>query len=291
MTLSRFALTLVIGLSSGMLTYLMAAGMSLIISGMGIINFGQGAFYVLGAYVCNQIFTAMGLPFGLALLGGFVVTALLGGVLERLLRPVFGKDMIFSLLITMGASYIICDSMIMVWGNKVKATGLPKFLSGAVMIPFTKIVFPYYYLFIIAIAALVGIAFAVLFKKTMLGVCFRAIINDKGMVEHLGINVDRLYTIMFMLGIGLGGLAGALNAPLSGLTPKTGLSVFNNVFPVLMFGGMNNINGCLPAAVLLGIISSFAAIYTPTWYNLVPTLVMIIVMFISPKGLFVKKER
>lgn len=165
MTLSRFALTLVIGLSSGMLTYLMAAGMSLIISGMGIINFGQGAFYVLGAYVCNQIFTAMGLPFGLALLGGFVVTALLGGVLERLLRPVFGKDMIFSLLITMGASYIICDSMIMVWGNKVKATGLPKFLSGAVMIPFTKIVFPYYYLFIIAIAALVGIAFAVLFKK------------------------------------------------------------------------------------------------------------------------------
>ena len=144
MTLSRFALTLVIGLSSGMLTYLMAAGMSLIISGMGIINFGQGAFYVLGAYVCNQIFTAMGLPFGLALLGGFVVTALLGGVLERLLRPVFGKDMIFSLLITMGASYIICDGMIMVWGNKVKATGLPKFLSGAVMIPFTKIVFPYY---------------------------------------------------------------------------------------------------------------------------------------------------
>lgn len=191
----------------------------------------------------------------------------------------------------MGASYIICDSMIMVWGNKVKATGLPKFLSGAVMIPFTKIVFPYYYLFIIAIAALVGIAFAVLFKKTMLGVCFRAIINDKSMVEHLGINVDRLYTIMFMLGIGLGGLAGALNAPLSGLTPKTGLSVFNNVFPVLMIGGMNNINGCLPAAVLLGIISSFAAIYTPTWYNLVPTLVMIIVMFISPKGLFVKKER
>lgn len=69
MTLSRFALTLVIGLSSGMLTYLMAAGMSLIISGMGIINFGQGAFYILGAYVCNQIFTAMGLPFGLALLG------------------------------------------------------------------------------------------------------------------------------------------------------------------------------------------------------------------------------
>ena len=129
MTLSRFALTLVIGLSSGMLTYLMAAGMSLIISGMGIINFGQGAFYILGAYVCNQIFTAMGLPFGLALPGGFVVTALLGGVLERLLRPVFGKDMIFSLLITMGASYIICDSMIMVWGNKVKATGLPKFLS------------------------------------------------------------------------------------------------------------------------------------------------------------------
>ena len=291
MTLSRFALTLVIGLSSGMLTYLMAAGMSLIISGMGIINFGQGAFYILGAYICNQVFTAMKLPFVLALVLGFLIPAILGAVLERLLRPVFGKDMIFSLLITMGASYMICDGMILIWGNKVKGTGVPSFLAGAISIPSLKIAFPYYYLFVIAIAAFVGIAFTLLFKKTMLGVCFRAIINDKSMVEHLGINVDRLFTIMFMLGIGLGGLAGAINAPLSGLTPKAGLSVFNNVFPVLMIGGMENISGCLPAAILLGVISSFAAIYLPTWYNLVPTVVMIIVMFISPKGLFVKKEK
>lgn len=291
MTISRFALTLVIGLSSGMLTYLMAAGMSLIISGMGIINFGQGAFYILGAYMCNQLFSSWGLPFWLGLAGGFVLPALLGAVLERLLRPVFGKDMIYSLLITMGASYIICDSMVVVWGNKVRGTALPALLNGAFSIPSAGIAFPYYYLFIIVIALAVGIGFTVIFKKTMLGVCFRAIINDKSMVEHLGINVNRLFTIMFMLGIGLGGLAGALNAPLSGLTPKAGLSVFNNVFPVLMIGGMNNISGCLPAAIILGIISSFAAIFTPTWYNLVPTAVMIVVMFISPNGLFAKKEK
>lgn len=290
MSATQIALSLVIGLSSGMLTYLMAAGMSLIISGMGVINFGQGAFYILGAFLCYQI-SSMGLPFWLALLVGILVPALLGGVLQKLIMPVFDKDMIYSLLITMGASYIICDVMIMIWGNKVRGTAVPAALGGAIRIPGTMLVFPVYYIFIIILSFLIWLAFHIIFNKTMLGVCFRAIINDKEMVEHLGINVNRLFMIMFMIGIGLGGIAGALNAPLSGLTPKAGLSVLNNAMPVLMIGGMGNVSGCLPAAILLGVISSFAANIMPTWYNLIPTVVMVIVMFINPDGLFSKKER
>jgi branched-subunit amino acid ABC-type transport system permease component len=289
MTLSQFALVLVIGVAGGMLTYLTAAGMSLIISGMGTINFGQGAFYILGAFLCFQV-TGFALPFGISLLLSFLVTAITGIFVEFLLRPVFGLDMIYSLLITMGISYIIMDGMVMIWGNTVRAISVPPLLMGAIRIPSMDIVFPVYYVFIIAVSLFVAAAFWYMFNKTRLGIYFRAIISDRHMVENLGINVQMLFIVMFMIGIGLGGLAGALNAPISGLTPKQGLTVFNNVMPTLLVGGIDNIKGCLPAAILLGVASSLAAIFIPTYYNLVPTVIMVIVMFFKPQGLFKAKE-
>ena len=289
MTLSRFMLALVIGISSGMLSYLTAAGMSLVMSGMGVINFGQGAFYILGAFLCHTC-TKAGMPFFLALIVSFILPGLVGTILEFLLRPVFGKKMVYSFLITMGASYIITDIMVMIWGNMLRSTALPPALNGALALPFAKIAFPYYYLFIIAVSAVVAIAMRIMFRRTLLGVYFRAIISDRQMVGNLGIDVQKLFTIMFVIGMGLSGLAGALNAPISGMTPKQGLTVLNNVMPVLIIGGTDNIDGCLPAAILLGVASSFAAIYIPTWYNLVPSVLMVIVMLIRPRGLFRKKE-
>jgi branched-subunit amino acid ABC-type transport system permease component len=289
MTLSQFALQLVIGLASGMLIYLTASGMSLIISGMGTINFGQGAFYILGAFICYQTAKA-GFPYWLALIIALLIPALLGAVLEFLLRPVFGLDMIYSMLITMGASYIVCDGMVMIWGNTVRATSVPTYLSKAINIKTVNIAFPFYYIFIILVAILVAVSFWVLFNKTKLGIYFRAIISDRQMVEHLGINVQSLFAVMFMIGIGLGGLAGALNAPISGLTPKQGMTIFNNVMPALMVGGMDNINGCLPAALVLGVASSMAAVFLPTYYNMIPAVIMVIVMLFKPQGLFSRKE-
>ena len=108
-------------------------------------------------------------------------------------------------------------------------------------------------------------------------------------MECLGINVQFLFSVMFMIGLGLGGIAGALNAPISGLTPQQGLTIFNQVFPVLLVGGLDNMDGALPAALVLGIASALAAIFIPTYYNLVPNVVMVIVMFFKPNGLFAKK--
>lgn len=289
MSIQQIALQLVIGLASGMLIYLTASGMSLIISGMGTINFGQGAFYIMGAFICYQV-TKQGFSYPVALLLGILIPAVIGALLEFLLRPVFGLDMIYSLLITMGASYIICDLMVMLWGNTVRATAVPKFLLGAVKIKSIGIAFPFYYVFIIVVSIIVALGFWFMFNKTKLGIYFRAIISNRDMVEHLGINVQKLFTIMFMIGIALGGLAGVLNAPISGLTPKQGLTIFNSVFPALMVGGMENINGCLPASLFLGIASSMAALFLPTYYNLVPAVIMIIVMLFKPQGLFTRRE-
>ena len=289
MTLSQFVLALIVGLASGMIAYVTASGMSLIISGMGTINFGQGAFYILGAFLCYYSVKA-NVPFILALLIGFLVPAVIGAGVEFLLRPVFGLDMNYSMLITMGVSYLVCDTMSFVCGNTVRATPVPKWLNGAFRVPSMKIAFPLYYLFIIGFAALIAIGMNLMFKKTKLGIWFRAIISDRQMVECLGINVQALYTVMFMIGLGLGGIAGALNAPISGLTPQQGLTIFNTVFPVLLVGGLKNMGGALPAALIMGLAQSFAAIFIPTYYNLVPSVIMVVVMFFRPNGLFAKKE-
>ncbi len=289
MTIQQFVLALVVGLASGMISYLTASGMSLIISGMGTINFGQGAFYILGALLCYYTVKA-NIPFVLALLIGFLVPAVIGIVVEFLLRPVFGLDMTYSMLITMGVSYMLCDLMSMMWGNTVRATPVPAAFGGAIRVAGLNVAFPAYYLFIIAFSALIAIAMRLMFNKTTLGIYFRAIISDRHMVECLGINVQRLFTVMFMIGLGLGGIAGALNAPISGLTPGQGLTVFNSVFPVLLVGGLDNMDGALPAALVIGLASAYAAIFMPTYYNLVPSVIMVIVAFFKPKGLFARKE-
>lgn len=272
-----------------MLTYLTASGMSLIISGMGTINFGQGAFYILGAFLCYYS-VAAGLPFWLALLLGFLLPAIIGALMEFLLRPIYGLDMTYSLLITMGISYIICDLMSLTFGNTVRATRVPEVLQGAISIPNSPIAFPTYYIFIIVLSLVIALALKLMMSRTKLGIYLRAIISDRNMVDCLGINVKLLFTVMFVIGIGLGGIAGALNAPISGMTPQQGLTVFNTVMPTLLVGGMNNMDGALPAAIILGVAMAFAAIFIPTYYNLVPNLIMVVVMFMRPNGLFAKKE-
>lgn len=289
MTIFQIVLSLVVGVASGLLTYLTASGMSLIISGMGTINFGQGAFYILGAFLCYYGVQA-GMPFGIALLIGFVFPALLGAVSEFLLRPVYGLNMNYSLLITMGISYIVCDAMSLFCGNTVRSAAVPDSLSGAVSIPYTTVAFPAYYIFIIVIALVIALALKLMLNRTKLGIYLRAIISDRHMVECLGINVKLLFTVMFVIGTGLGGIAGALNAPISGLTPQQGLTVFNNVMPTLLVGGMDNMDGAFPAAIFLGVASAVAAIFIPTYYNLVPNVIMVLVMLVKPNGLFAKKE-
>lgn len=285
MNLQAILLNLTIGLSAGLMTYLTASGMSLIVAGMGTMNFGQGAFYILGAYICYYA-TRSGVPFVLALVMGLLIPGLVGAILEYLMRPLYGKDMTLSLLITMGFSYILCDAMVAVFGYQVRATPLPGFLKGHIQIQSIGIKFPIYYLFAIGVSLLIAFCLWLMMNKTKLGMYFRAIISDRKMVENLGINVNFLYTVMFIIGTGLGGLAGALNAPIQGISPKAGLTIFASVMPALQIGGMGNMKGCLPAAAILGIITGIAAMIIPTYYNCVASAVMVIILFFRPKGLF-----
>ena len=286
MTVSYFLQTLVTGISSGMVSYMMVAGMSLIISGMNMVSFGQGAFFVLGTYLCYTLVPVTGFIPALVLIPFFV--GFLGWFVERAVRPLFGKNMLYIMLLTFGVAYIVCDAMVMIWGYQIRLLTLPKFLNGSMAI--FGIRFPVYYLFMIVVGALIAFAFWFMINKTKLGMLMRAIIKDREMVACLGINVNRLFSIMFMIGMGIAGLGGVINAPITGMSPKEGLSIFGNIMPILMIGGMRNMNGCLPAALLVGLVNAFGAIYFPQFYNLLPAALMVICMFIRPNGVFSRKE-
>jgi len=284
-TLSYFLQTLVTGLASGMVAYMMVAGMSLIISGMNMVNFGQGAFFVLGTYLAYSLAPVIGFIPALIVIP-FLVGAI-GYLVELSTRPLFGKEMLYIMLLTFGVAYIVCDGMVMIWGYSIRLLTLPRFVSGSIAI--FGIRFPVYYLFMIFVGALIAFAFWFMINKTKLGMLMRAIIKDREMVSCLGINVNRLFSIMFMIGMGIAGLGGVLNAPITGMSPKEGLSVFGNIMPILMIGGMRNMNGCFPAALLVGLINAFGSIVLPQYFNLLPAAVMVIAMLIKPNGIFEKK--
>lgn len=268
-----------------MVSYLMVAGMSLIISGMNMVNFGQGAFFALGTYITYTVSSRFG--FGWSLLIAPAIVGIIGFLVEKVTRPLFGKNMLYIMLLTFGTAYIICDGIAMIWGYSIRLIALPDFLNGAVS--FFGIMFPLYYIFIIAVASLIAFTFWFMMNKTRLGMLMRAIISDKDMVGDLGVNVNMLFSVMFMIGTALAGFGGVLNAPITGMSPKEGLSVLGNIMPILMIGGMKNMNACLPAAILVGLTNAFGAIYMPQYYNLIPAILMVICMMIKPDGIFTKE--
>ena len=286
MTVSYFFQTLVTGISNGMVAYLMVSGISLIISGMNMVNFGQGAFYVLGTYLTYTIAERIGFVPSLILVP--IIVGAIGYLVEKATRPLFGKNMLYIMLLTYGVAYMICDIIVMLWGYSIRLLALPSFLMGGIKM--FGITFPVYYLFEIVVASVIAFAFWFMINKTKLGMLTRAIISDRPMVANLGVNVNQMFSILFMVGIGIAGLGGVRNAPITGMSPKEGLSVFGNVMPILVIGGLRNMDGCLPAALLVGLVNAFGAIYLPQYYNILPAALMVIAMFIRPQGLFTRKE-
>lgn len=278
--------TIITGLSSGMVSYMMVAGMSLIISGMNMVNFGQGAFFVLGTFLTYTITAEIG--FFPAIIIVPIVVGLLGWFVEKACRPLFGKNMLYIMLLTFGVAYIVSDAMVYIWGHRIRLMRLPDILTGNISVLGANL--PIYYIFMILIGLAVSLGFYVMFNKTKLGIQMKAIINDREMVSCLGINVDALFSIMFMIGIGVAALGGVINAPVTGMSPKEGLTIFGNIMPILMIGGMRNMNGCLPAALMVGLINAFGAIFFPQFYNLIPAVLMVVSMLIRPQGIFTKRE-
>jgi branched-chain amino acid transport system permease protein len=282
--LSLLAGQILNGIATGMLYALMGLGLALIAGILNIPNFAHGALFAVGAYLTVTAINALG-NFWIALLVAPLGVALLGLVIEYAgIRRLYAVGHDYQLLFTFGLSLILAETIILVWGPVGISQLPPPALRGGVDLGFTF--YPKYRLFVMAAAGLLVLATWLFLEKTRYGAIMRAGIENKEMVSLLGIDIHRLFTVAFALGAWLAGIAGALTAPIRGLSPGMGVDMLGIAFVVVALGGMGNVLGAIAAGLLIGVAQAVVAAYWTEASVAVIYLVMAAVLVVRPQGLF-----
>ena len=270
------------GLTVGMLWFLIASGLSLIFGLMDVLNFAHGAFYMLGAYGALSVYLWTG-SFGLALLGGLLFGALLGAAVEFIaIRPLYRRP-IFQVLMTLGLILIFDEAVQAIWGPYPLPFEMPKFLAG--VIPLFDRPFPVYRVFIILVGLTVWASVHFFLTRTRLGIMVRADVQNREMVQALGINIRAIFTFVFALGGALAALGGAVAGPFEGAHPMLAAENLLPAFIVVVIGGLGSFTGSAIAAILVGVTQSFVAYYQPQLALAVNVVLMALVLMLRPEGL------
>jgi branched-chain amino acid transport system permease protein len=284
MTLDLFLLQLFTGLALGSIFVLVALGISLIFGLLTIVNFAHSQFFMLGAYVGAFVLGVTG-NFWLSLIAVPLFVGAVGMLSERfLVRPLYGRGIDYPLLLTYGLGLIILDTVRILAGTEGIPFPTPEALSGAADLGF--FFFPKYRLFLILITAVLLIALWLFLEKTSYGLIVRAGARDQEIVQILGVNIGRVWLIVFGIGVALAGLAGVLAAPIRGVFPEMGVPVLVEAFVVTVVGGMGSLLGAVIAGLLVGITVSFTSFYFPQMATLSMFLMMALVLIFRPRGLF-----
>jgi len=271
------------GINLGLLYVLMATGLTIIMGTMGVVNFSHGILFTFGAYFAYSIAAKFG--FWAALLLAPVLVGGIGMVVERgLVQRVYGKDPLYSLLLTFGLAMSLEEVVRIGWGTTGLPFSPPDFLNSFVDL---KIMFyPLYRLAVFGVILLLIAALWFFLERTTMGKIVRAGIQDSVMVGILGVNTKTLFTLVFGLGAFLAGLAGVLSAPMSGIMPTMGDNVIMPSFIVIILGGVGSFYGSVVGGLLLGIIVAMCIQFVPAVAELSMYLVMALVLLVRPRGLF-----
>ena len=270
------------GLIIGAFYALMALGLSLILNLSNVINFAHGGFLVLGGYIAYTITPYVG--FWGALVFAPVLTAMVGIVVERvLIRRVYGRDPLYSLLLTFGLAFIIEDGTRFIWGAQGKPVTIPEFLAQPLSYDFFFITG--YRLFMVVMVIVAVALLFVLLRYTRLGIRIRAGTLDLETVAALGVNVRMLRSLNFAVGIFLAGLSGVLAAGQLGLEPTMGTGVLMPSFIAIIVGGVGSLPGTLLGGLLIGVASGLTAVFFPAASEAIMYVLMAVVLLIRPRGL------
>jgi branched-chain amino acid transport system permease protein len=271
------------GLALGMLLALMAVGLTVVLGLMRVINMAHGALYTLGAYAVITAFDRWG--FFPALMVAPVAVGVVGFAVERvLIRPLYARDPLHTLLLTFGLALIVEDLVRIVWGDAPHAMAPPEVFSGILLlgdVPFSK-----YRLFVIVVSAALMLLTWLFLERTQLGRTILAGTFDREMVRVLGIRINLLFTLVFGLGAALAGVAGALASPIRGVFPGMGASIIMPSFVVVIIGGMGSFGGALIGGLSVGIIISLAVEFFPAGSDVVVFMLLAAVLLVRPRGLF-----
>jgi branched-chain amino acid transport system permease protein len=251
---------------------------------MTVVNFAHGSLYMLGAYVG---FFVLGYTksFWAALVIAPLVVGVFGLVIERfLIRPLYGRGPDDPLLLTFGLSLVLVEAVKLVAGKLGLTLDPPAALAGAVDLGFMK--FPAYRIFVLLVTVVVLIALWLFLEKTNVGLVVRAGSRDALMVRALGIDLGRVWFLVFGLGIAMAGLAGILAGPLRGVYAEMGIEIIIEAFVVVVVGGMGSLPGAIVAGLLIGEVISLTTFFAPKLAEIVVFIVMAVVLLARPSGLF-----
>jgi len=269
------------GLIIGTFYVLMALGLSLILNLSNVINFAHGNFLALGGYLAYTLSPALG--YWGALLVSPLLTALVGLAVERLMiRRVYNRDPVYSLLLTFGFAFVMQDVARYVWGPNGLPLGLPDFLSQPINAELFFIT--WYRVFMVAVVIVAVLGLFAFLRYTRVGVRIRAGTLDLETVASLGVNISFLRTFNFALGCLLAGLSGVLAAGQIGLNPNMGDDLLMPSFIAIIVGGVGSLIGTLFGGLLIGMAAALTTVFFPAASEAVIYAIMMLVLLFRPRG-------
>ncbi|NOY12642.1 MAG: branched-chain amino acid ABC transporter permease [Deltaproteobacteria bacterium] len=285
MELSFYLVQLLNAVQYGFLLFLVASGLTLLFGIMGIINLAHGSFYMIGAYLAYWLTDLTGnLWFGILL--GLPIALLVGYLVERFaISFLYRRDHLYQVLLTFAMILIFNELQQILWGSDVHSVAIPSLLAGS--IPLTENQsYPVYRLFISAVCIAIAGGMSWVIQKTRLGMMIRAGASNREMVQSLGIDVNRLFALVFSFGVALAAFAGMLAAPVSSVYPGMGENVLLISFVVVVIGGTGSIKGAFVGAMLIGLVSTFGKVLLPEMASIMVYALMAAILLWRPRGLF-----
>ncbi len=272
------------GLALGAIYILMACGLTIIFGLLDVVNFAHGTFYMLGAFAVFVIVSLLG-NFWIGLAGAILIVGLIGWITETfLVRPLYGKDPLYPLMLTFGFSLAITDLMRGIFGTVGRIVPLPAIFAGSII--WEGIFIPKYRVFVIFLTLGVLLFLWVFLKKTNLGMIIRGATRDSLMVRTLGINVPRIWTFGFALGVGLAALAGGVNSTIQSALPDMGVEITVECFVVVVIGGLGSLGGAILGGLIIGQVISFVSLLASDWSNVAIFITMLLILLVRTRGLF-----
>jgi len=286
LTPQLLSLQLVTGIALGAVYALLAVGLSLIFGMLTVVNFAHGAFFMVGAFLGIYFQTLTG-SFALSLVITPLVVGSIGMLSERfLVRPLYGRGIDYPLLLTFGLSYVLIESMRVLFGIEGLPSSTPAALRGSVDLGIGR--FPLYRLVLIGATATVVMGLWLVIEKTRFGLIIRAGSRDPEIVRVLGVDVAKVWLLVFGLGTAIAGLSGVLAAPTRAVNPEMGITVLAESFVVTVVGGMGSLMGAVVAGLLVGVVFSMTSLLAPEFAELSIFVLMALVLLVRPQGLFGK---
>lgn len=275
---------LLVGLINGSFYALLSLGLAVIFGMLNIINFAHGALYMMGAFCAYCLLAYGGIGYWSALIIAPITVGLFGVLLERsMLQRLKGLDHLYGLMLTYGIALIIPGLFQIYFGSSGLPYAVPDQLKGGLNLGFMFL--PTYRAWVVAFSLVVCLLTWFLIEHTRLGAYLRAATENPTMVRAFGINVPRMITLIYGLGVGLAALAGVLSAPINQVRPLMGSDLIIVVFAVVVIGGMGSIMGAIVTGFTLGVLEGLTKFFYPEASNTVVFVLMVLVLLIKPMGL------